>query len=46
MPVILYALWIILIVVVYSLILGGWRDVLDFLDELEERRERKRNRKK
>lgn len=46
MPVILYALWIILIVVVYSLMLGGWRDVLDFLDELEERRERKRNRKK
>ena len=46
MPVILYALSIILIVVVYSLILGGWRDVLDFLDELEERRERKRNRKK
>ena len=46
MPVILYALWIILVVVVYSLMLGGWRDVLDFLDELEERRERKRNRKK
>lgn len=46
MPVILYGLWIILAIVVYSLILGGWRDVLDFLDELEERRERKRNRKR
>lgn len=46
MPVILYGLWIILIVVVYSLMLGGWRDVLDFLDELEERRERKRNKRR
>ena len=45
MPVILYALWIILVIVLYWFLIGGWRDFLDFLEELDERRERKWKRK-
>lgn len=46
MPAVLYALWIWLMVTAYMLFMGGWRNLLDFLDEMKERREEKRNRKR